>query len=315
MEYEPVVKELATVRDYVRWGTSSLERAGVCCGHGMDRPLDEAAYLVAHALALAPSLPDAFLDAALTAEERRRVVALVEERVRTRKPAAYLTGEAWFAGLRLRVDERVLVPRSPIAELIEGGFEPWLESASPRVLDLCTGSGCIALACAVHLDAQVDAVDLSADALALAAENVADHGLQDRVELIRSDLFASLASRRYDLIVCNPPYVGAAELAELPREYQWEPRLALASGPDGLDLPLRVLAGAARHLAPTGFLVLEVGASAAALQAVLPDMACEWVSFEHGGDGVLVIEYDGLEAIQPRLESCLAQRSRSAHGE
>ncbi|MDX1569253.1 MAG: 50S ribosomal protein L3 N(5)-glutamine methyltransferase [Xanthomonadales bacterium] len=304
---------LRTIRDYIRWGTSALNRGGVFCGHGMGDTVDEAAYLVAHAVALAPVVPEGFLDSALTPEERAGIEALVEKRIATRRPAAYLTGEAWFAGLRFHVDERVLVPRSPIAELIEAGMAPWLTTGQPRVLDLGTGSGCIAVACAVHLDAVVDAVDLSADALEVAALNVADYGLQESVRLIRSDLFAGLSGRRYDLIITNPPYVGAEEMAQLPDEYRHEPDLGLRSGADGLDIPLRILAEAGNHLDPDGTLFLEVGATAPVLDDALPEAGFEWLSFERGGDGVAAIGAEQLAAIRSDVEALLQQRER--HGQ
>jgi ribosomal protein L3 glutamine methyltransferase len=287
---------LRTLRDFLRWGASRLAAAGVFFGHGTGGAADEAAVLIAHALHLdLPRAPE-FLDAALTAGERAAVLALIERRVTERLPAPYLTGEAWFAGLRFAVDPRVLIPRSPIAELIEQGFAPWFDDAPPaRILDIGTGSGCIAIACALAFpESQVDAVDISADALAVAQTNVARYALQDRVRLLRSDLYATLGGERYDLIVSNPPYVPQAEYAQLPAEYGHEPAGALLSPDEGLEHPLRILHGAADHLTERGVLVLEVGATWQALAERLPDWPLLWLELERGGEGVALISRDEL---------------------
>lgn len=284
--------------------------AELCFGHGTADAVDEAAYLLAYALHFSPRLPDGFLDARLTAAEKRAVDALLRRRIDERLPAPYLTGEAWFAGLRFHVDPRVLIPRSPIAELVEHGFAPWLPEPPRRVLDLCTGSGCIAIAAAVHLGCEVDAVDISPESLAVARRNVAAHGVEGQVRLVEADLFTGLAPAAYDLIVTNPPYVGEAEWSALPPEFRAEPALALRSGQDGLDLPLRILADARGHLAPAGLLVLEVGASAPALRALLPDDApLSWIDFEHGGEGVCCVEAKGLAVLEPILRARLADRA------
>lgn len=300
--------ELVSARDFIRWGASRMLAADVAFGHGTDNAVDEAAYLVAHALHFAPLLPEGFLDARLTAAEKEAVATLVEQRVTLRVPAAYLTGEAWFAGLRFAVDERVLVPRSPIAELIETRFEPWVDAPPKRILDLCTGSGCIGIACAVHLDAEVVATDISVDALAVARENVTAHGVDHQVSCVQSDVYAALDAEEFDLIVSNPPYVSAAECAGLPAEYRAEPELGLRSGEDGLDVPLRILAGAPRHLRPGGTLVLEVGATGAALDAALPEGCAHWIAFERGGDGVCQLEGAGLAAASEAAAAALATR-------
>jgi ribosomal protein L3 glutamine methyltransferase len=281
---------LTTVRDFVRWGASRFNAAGLCYGHGTDNAVDEAAWLVLHALSLGHDLPTELWGAALTASERAAVASLIERRVAERIPAAYLTGECTFAGLTFEVDSRVLVPRSPIAEYVEQGFAPWLEAdAVTRVLDLCTGSGCIAVACALAFPgAEVDAADVSGQALDVARKNVARHALEDRVRIVESDLYAALEGR-YDLIVSNPPYVDDTTLADLPDEFRHEPRIGLAGGEDGLDLVARILLGAGTRLTPGGALVVEVGGSRIALEERFPDVPFFWLEFERGGDDVFVL--------------------------
>ncbi len=298
-----VTGALNSVRDYVRWAASRFAAAGVEFGHGTAAPLDEAAALVFHVLHLPHDLPDSYLAAALTPKERDEVVALVERRIQERKPLAYLINEAWFAGLPFYVDERVLVPRSPIAELIEHRFEPWVDpDRVESILDLCTGSGCIAIACAeMFPDARVDAVDLSPDALAVAAENVRRYRAGDRVELIESDLCARLGSRTYDLIVSNPPYVNREEWQRLSAEYHAEPRIGLEAGEDGLDCVRRILEQSARHLRPMGALIVEVGSSAEALLSAYPEIPFVWIDFERGGDGVFLLTAEQVRAAQPLL--------------
>lgn len=306
--------ELATIVDFIRYAASRFNAAGLTFGHGNDSALDDATQLVLHALHLPPDTPPAYGQARLVAEERERILALVERRVAERVPVAYLTGEAWFAGLAFKIDRRALIPRSPIAELIEAGFEPWLGGREVRrALDLCTGSGCIAIAMAEYQPAwQVDAVDLSADALALARENAAMHDLADRVRFVQSDLFDALAGERYDLIVSNPPYVPAADVAALPPEYAHEPALGLKSGPDGLDVPLRILAAAADHLSEQGLLICEVGDSEQALVELLPRVPFTWVEFKVGPMGVFLIERGDLLAHRPAFRAALAARGLAA---
>lgn len=288
---------LQTVRDWIRWGASRFRQAGLFFGHGTDTALDEAAALVLHTLHLPYDLPFTYFDAVLLPEERSRIFALIERRAAERKPLAYLLREAQFAGLTFYVDERVLVPRSPIGELIEERFVPWVDPDSVRaVLDLCTGSGCIAIACAhVFPEAVVDATDLSPDALAVARINVERHHVAERVRLIRADLFDGLGNARYDLIVSNPPYVARAEWESLPAEYHAEPRLGLESGADGLDATRRILAAAAEHLNPGGALIVEVGNSAAALEAAFPEVPFCWLEFSRGGEGVFALTAEQLQ--------------------
>lgn len=296
-ELEPVVGVLSTVRDYIRWGASRFQEAGLFFGHGTAGAVDEAAFLVLHALHLPHDLPGIYFDAALTHDERAQVAALLLRRLHERKPAAYLTHEALFCGLPFYVDERVLVPRSPIAELIEQQFTPWLDPEQVHaVLDLCTGSGCIAIACAYAFpDAQVDAVDLSPDALAVAEINRAKHQLAERLRLLPGDLYQNLGDTRYDLIVSNPPYVNRAEWESLPGEYHAEPRMGLESGSDGLDCVRHLLAGAGAHLQPGGILVVEVGSSAETLEEAYPEVPFTWLDFQRGGDGVFLLTAEQVE--------------------
>lgn len=301
--------ELSTIIDFIRWGASRFAAAGLTFGHSYDNALDEATQLVLYALHLPHDLSPAYGQARLTADERAAVFALFHRRVEERVPAAYLTGEAWFAGLSFKVDPRVLVPRSPIAELIEAGFEPWLGGRSvERALDLCTGSGCIAIAMAHHAPAwRVEGVDISADALELARENAAMHELEDRVRFIRSDLFSGLSGERYDLIVSNPPYVADREVDAMPREYGYEPSLGLRAGHDGLDVVLRILAQAPAHLREHGLLIVEVGDSDKALARLLPEVPFTWIEFKVGQMGVFALErgdvVEYLAAIRAALDA------------
>lgn len=292
---------LITIQDFIRWGASRFNAAGLFFGHGTDNALDEATNLVLFALHLPPDLPAMYRDCRLTEVERAAVAELLERRIVERKPAAYLTHRAWFAGLEFHVNEDVLVPRSPLAELVEAGFDPWVDPEQVRrVLDLCTGSGCIGIAAAVHLpDTQVDLADISEAALAVASLNVALHGLGERVRVLQSDLFAELAGERYDVIVSNPPYVSAAELAALPPEYHREPRLGLLAGESGLEVALRILCEAPAHLVDGGILVVEVGSAAQELEQRFPDLPFLWLEFERGGEGVFLINRDQLLEFQP----------------
>jgi ribosomal protein L3 glutamine methyltransferase len=292
-------RELETVRDYLRWIISRFNDAGLYYGHGTDNAQDEAWYLVCGALKLPFDLDGRLLDGRLTEAERQRLEQLVERRISERVPVAYLVGEAWFAGLPFNVDERVLVPRSPLAELIDVGFQPWLGDVEPEhILDLCTGSGCIGIACAFAFpEARVVLSDVSADALAVARSNIERHSLSDRVTALQSDVFAGLEAQRFDLIVSNPPYVDAEDLAGMPAEYQAEPALGLGSGDDGLDITRRILQQAAGHLNEGGLLVVEVGNSGRALDEAFPELPLTWVEFERGGHGVFVISKDDLLAL------------------
>lgn len=290
--------ELRSLIDFIRYGATRFGQAGLSFGHSYDNALDEATQLVLHALHLPHDLSPTYGAARLTAEERELVLSLFERRIRERIPACYITGEAWFAQLAFKTDPRALVPRSPIAELIESGFEPWLGGRwVQRALDLCTGSGCIGIATAVHNpEWQVDLVDISEDALDLARENIARFEVGERVRAIRSDLFAGLAGEQYDLIVSNPPYVTHAEVDALPAEYAHEPELGLRAGDDGLDLALKILRDAPEHLTENGLLIVEVGESERALVRLLPEVPFAWVEFKVGQMGVFVVERGDLVA-------------------
>jgi ribosomal protein L3 glutamine methyltransferase len=285
------VQSLTTIADLIRWGASRFNEAGLHFGHGTDNAIDEAAALVVHVLHLPPDLHASWLQCHVTAEEREQVIRLIERRVVERLPLPYLTGEAWFAGLRFHVDRHVLIPRSPIAELIEQGFSPWLDSNRlERVLDLCCGSGCIGIATAVHHpNCRVDLVDISPEVLAICRENVHLHAVEARLEVIQSDLFSALPDVHYDLILSNPPYVGSREMASLPTEYRHEPRLALQAEEDGLAIVRRILKGASDYLAPNGVLIVEVGNSAQLLQETYPEIPFIWLDFARGGEGVFLL--------------------------
>ena len=296
--------ELATIIDFIRYGASRFNAAGLSFGHSMDNALDESTQLVLHALHLPHDLGPAYGQAKLLADEKATVLALFERRVNERIPACYLTGEAWFAGLNFKSDKRALVPRSPIAELIESGYEPWLGGREvERALDMCTGSGCIAIATAHYQPHwQVDGVDVSDDALALAAENK-ERLHADNVRLLKSNLFGSLQGEVYDLIVTNPPYVTHAETDALPKEYSHEPELGLRAGDDGLDLALKILRDAPSHLSENGLLICEVGEAEHALARLLPEVPFSWVEFKVGQMGIFVLEREDMVAHHARIKA------------
>ena len=286
-----ILSSLTTLRDYIRWGASRFAEAKLVFGHGTATPLDEAAALVLHTLHLPYNLSEFYLQSALTPTERQAVTSVIEKRISERKPAAYLTHETIFAGLSFYVDERVLVPRSPIAELIEQRFAPWIEEDQvENILDLCTGSACIAIACAYAFpEAAVDAVDISADALEVAKINLDRHQLSGEVVLHQSDLFDAIPDVLYDIIVSNPPYVALKEWQQLPPEFRAEPEIGFVAGASGLDFVIRILAEAKDYLMPEGILVVEVGSSAETLQETFPNVPFYWLDFERGGDGVFLL--------------------------
>jgi ribosomal protein L3 glutamine methyltransferase len=299
--FEEISAALETPKDFVRWGASAFNRAGLHFEHGTANAVDEALNLVLHGLNLDHDIPPWLLDGKLTPPEKQAVYGLLRRRVEERKPYAYITRHARFAGLDFYVDERVLVPRSPISELVEAGFAPWVEPEKvARVLDLCTGSGCIAIACAYAFgDAAVDATDVSQDALAVAAINVDKLHVADRVLLHQADVFQGLPPEPYDIIVSNPPYVDAEDMAGLPDEHKHEPKLGLAAGRDGLDVVRRILADAHEYLAPDGILVVEVGNSRWALEEAYPDVPFTWLEFQRGQAEVFLLTAEQLSAMQP----------------
>jgi len=290
-EQTSVLTQLQTIRDVTRYAVSEFNAAQLYFGHGTDNALDEATALVLHILHLPHDLPGHFMESRLLLSEKQAILALIERRIQERIPVPYLIKEAWFAGLQFYVDERVLIPRSPLAEVIEQHFEPWVDTSRVKnILDLCTGSGCIAIACAYAFpEAVVDASDISEDALAVAKMNVERHALSERVNLIHSDLYSNLIDKRYDIIVTNPPYVDQAELAGMPKEYFHEPVLGLAAGTDGLSLITPLLQQAKKSLNPGGVLIAEVGASQQAMMNKFPEIPLLWLDFKHGGEGVFVI--------------------------
>lgn len=294
---------LETITDFIRWGGSLFKSSNLYFGHGTDNAFDDARVLVFYALSLPNEIPDQYWQARLSSNERQAVTELFKQRIETRKPAAYLTGEAWFAGLRFIVNESTLIPRSPIAELILNGFDNWLEADSVgAVLDMCTGSGCIGIATLQACpNAQVDLVDLSVEALKVAQQNIDMYHLNDVVTAIHSDLFANLQGKKYNLIISNPPYVDQIEMDALPEEYQKEPRLGLESGKDGLDLTRRILAEAADYLSEDGVLIVEVGVSQHYLERAYPELPFYWFEFEHGGEGVFAIHKSELVVFQDIL--------------
>jgi ribosomal protein L3 glutamine methyltransferase len=289
--------ELLTIRDWLRWAVSRFNEAGLSYGHGTDNAWDEAVWLVLATLHLPRDTLEPWLDSHLTTSERLTLLNNLQQRVVHRLPTAYLVQEAWLGSFRFFVDQRVIVPRSYFAELLEDGLAPWIEDpqALGAVLDLCTGSGCLAiLAAHAFPNATVDAIDLSADALAVANRNITDYALGDRVQTLESDLFAAIAHKRYDLILSNPPYVTTAAMDALPAEYRHEPALALAAGVDGLDVVRRILATAREHLNPRGMLAIEVGHNRALVEAAFPDLQAIWLDTEHAEGKVFLVMHDDL---------------------
>lgn len=295
--FEQAQNELSTLRDLMRFSVSRFGEAGLYFGHGTDNAWDEAAYLLLHTLHLPLDRLEPFLDARLTSDERAAALHIIKRRITERLPAAYLTHEAWLGEYRFYVDQRVIVPRSHIAELLRDQLGPWIDDpwAVGRVLDLCTGSGCLAiLAAQAFPEAHVDAVDISPDALAVARRNVDDYGLAERITLTESDAFAALDGQRYDVIVSNPPYVNAEAMASLPDEYRREPLLALGSGEDGLDFTRIILREAAAHLNPKGVLIVEIGNNQAALEHAFPELPFTWLDTAAGDEYVFMLRREDL---------------------
>lgn len=299
---------LRTLRDHIRWAVSRFHAEQLFFGHGTDNAWDEARQLVLGAVHLPWEIADSYLDCRLEDDEREHLQGLLRKRIEQRVPTAYLLGQAWFCGLPFIVDERVLIPRSPIGELIDQRFEPWLATTPARILDLCTGSGCIGIACAYEfLEAEVVLADLSFEALEIANQNIEQHGLEERIYTVQSDGFDGLPQQRFDLIVSNPPYVDEEDFADMPAEYHHEPALGLACGTDGLDLVRRMLAEAADHLTETGTLIVEVGNSQVHVEALYPEVDFTWLEFAQGGHGVFL-----LAAAQCRAHQALFRQRAEA---
>ncbi|MBJ6137756.1 50S ribosomal protein L3 N(5)-glutamine methyltransferase [Marinobacter litoralis] len=295
------VDDLHTIRDLLRYAASRFAASPLYFGHGTDNVWDEAVQLVLRSVHLPLENNNIFLDARLTRSERDLILNRIERRINERVPIAYLLGEGWFMGMPFNVDERVLVPRSPLGELLENGLQPWLgDTYVQRVLDLCTGSGCIGIGAATVFDeAEVTLSDISEDALAVAESNIELHGLQGRVQAVCSDVFDSIDGR-YDVILSNPPYVDAEDMADMPEEYRHEPELGLAAGHDGLDIAHRIIAKAADHLTEDGLLIVEVGNSWGAMDDAYPDLPLTWLEFESGGDGVFLVTARDLRQWQAK---------------
>lgn len=292
---DEAVNELHTLQDMLRWTVSRFNAAGLFYGHGTDNAWDEAVQLVLPTLYLPIDIPSEVRCSRLTSSERLRVVERVIRRINERTPVAYMTNKAWFCGLEFFVDERVLVPRSPIGELIENHFEPFLKQEPTRIMDLCTGSGCIGIACAhAFPDAEIDLVDISTDALAVAEQNIHDHGLEQQVTPLRSDLLRDVQKDKYDLIVTNPPYVDQEDMQSLPEEFRHEPELGLAAGTDGLKLMRRIIANAPDYLKDDGVLICEVGNSMVHMEEQYPHIPFTWIEFANGGHGVFMMTREQL---------------------
>ncbi|MDR2507782.1 MAG: 50S ribosomal protein L3 N(5)-glutamine methyltransferase [Candidatus Accumulibacter sp.] len=295
--YRQARSELFTLRDLIRFAVSRFHEAGLFFGHGVDNAWDEAIYLLLHTLRLPRGRLDDFIDARLTGGERDAALEIIRRRIDERMPAAYLTKEAWLGDYRFFVDERVIVPRSHIAELLLEQLDPWIGDPLEihAALDLCTGSGCLAILAALAFpEAKIDAIDISLDALAVARENVKDYALEERLDLIRSDLFSAVGGKKYDLIISNPPYVNAGAMASLPREYLREPAIALSGGEDGLDFIRVILDRAADHLRPDGLLVVESGNNADALENAFPETPFVWLDIHAGTSAVFLLRRKDL---------------------
>ncbi len=285
-----------SIRKAVAAAAQELDQQGVYFGHGTDNAFDEALSLVLFVLGLDYSISDDALEASVSAVDQQKIAEIMERRISSRKPAPYLTHRTWFMGLEFYVDERVLVPRSPLAELIYEQYRPWLvRQTELKILDLCTGGGCIAIASAVAIDdSLVVAADISEQALEVCQKNIGQHELQHRIEVVQSDLFSNLGQRTFDLIVSNPPYVPQAMRQKLPKEYLHEPDIGLYSGNTGLDIPLTILRQAKHYLNEGGLLIMEVGESQQRLMDAVPEMPMTWLEFEYGGEGVCLVEQKDL---------------------
>ena len=289
------MENLRTVQDFIRWTSSQLSLSDVFLGHGTDNPIDEAKQLILATLGLSLFIPTEFYSANLTNDEKQELFDIIQKRISDRVPTPYLTNQAWFCGHSFYIDERVLIPRSPIGELIDNHFQSLLSQSPQQILDLCTGSGCIGIACAYAFpEAQVDITDISLEALDVAQQNIDLHEMNFRVTPMLSDLFNDIPAKQYDLIVTNPPYVDNEDMDDLPDEFSYEPKLALEAGFDGLDIVKRILSDAIHYLSPQGILVCEVGNSWVSLQEQYPQVPFNWLEFERGGLGVFSITREEL---------------------
>lgn len=297
-QLEQASQQLFSIGDFIRWIYSRFVEANLFYGHGTDNPWDEAVALVLQSLQLAYDFPDSMLNLRITSEEKSLLLERMQSRINHRLPLPYLTNKAYFCDKEFYVDERVIIPRSPIAELIENQFQPWIDSSKVKhLLDMCTGSGCIAIACAEYFPhASVDACDISADCLQVAEINKKRFS-QQNVKFYQSDLFDALPDKKYQIIVCNPPYVDAEDYATIPKEFLAEPQLALVSGDDGLELTRKILTQADNFLADGGILIIEVGNSAAALQQAYPQLPFIWLELERGGHGVFLLHKEDLQIL------------------
>jgi len=297
---DDVLHLFTRIRDWVRYAMSEFQKAELFYGHGSDNALDEAVYLILHALNLPLDLPSHLFESVLTLQERKRIHQIILKRIKTRLPSAYLTQESFFMGLPFFVDQRVLIPRSPIAELIEKQFYPWMEDSQnvKNILDLCTGSGCIAVASAYSFpDAKIIGSDISKDALEVAKINIDKHQKSSQIKLIHSDLFDAIPTQKFDVILSNPPYVNKEDMESLPKEYHHEPQLALKAGKNGLDVIHRLLSQAINYLSENGILIVEVGNSANALIQAYPDIEFTWPAFEHGDSEVFILTWNDVKKI------------------
>ncbi|MBO1255996.1 50S ribosomal protein L3 N(5)-glutamine methyltransferase [Alteromonas sp. 5E99-2] len=299
-DLDEAIEQLDSILDMARWAVSRFIEADLYFGHGTDNPWDEAVTLIFHSLQLPQNMVevtgDGLFSAKLTKQEKKVVVESIQKRVQTRLPLPYITNQAWFNGMPFYVDERVLIPRSPFAEMIESRFQPYFDGMPNRILDMCTGGGCIAIALAHAFEsASIDAVDISADALEVADFNIQEYQMSDRVFPIQSDLFDALQGQIYDLIVTNPPYVDAEDMADLPDEFQHEPELALASGEDGLDIVEQILKSATQQLSDNGWCFVEVGNSQVHMEQRFPGLAVEWVELQQGGQGIFAVSAAALK--------------------
>ena len=295
---QSAVRDLTTIKDFIRYSYSRFQQADLFYGHGTDNPWDEAIHLVLGGLSLPLDFDRDMLDCALTYNEKKRLLKLIDTRIKKREPVPYLLGEAWFMGLPFKVTKDTLIPRSPIISLLESEFAPWLNQYPASILDMCTGSGCLGIAAALVFDeAQVDLTDISDAALKVANENIVRHQVEDRVQAIHSDMFTALNGNKYDLIICNPPYVDQQDFQQAPAEFHNEPELALTSGEDGLNFTHKFLSQVAHYLNDDGILVYEVGNTEIALQAAYPDTPFMWVELEQGGNGVFILTKEQLNQL------------------